>query len=77
MVRECFRKQYGDAGSPGLCKGGEQAWGLFPGCLEGFVWLQMEGEKKKKKKKAAAGSLMKSLDRRVSRVEEHNQTPDM
>lgn len=55
MVRECFRKQYGDAGSPGLCKGGKQAWGLFPGCLEGFVWLQMEGEKKKKRKKLQLG----------------------
>lgn len=46
--------------------------------LPGGICLAADGRgKKKKKKKAAAGSLMKSLDRRVSRVEEHNQTPDM
>lgn len=52
---------------PGVCS--LAAWRDLFGC-------RWKGEKKKKKK-AAAGSLMKSLDRRVSRVEEHNQTPDM
>lgn len=47
-----------------------------PGVCSLALWRDLFGCKWRDKK-AAAGSLMKSLDRRVSRVEERNQTPDI
>lgn len=63
------RKQYDGAGSLGLWEGGGWTGGLFPG----GICLASDGGTKK----AASGQLVKCLDRRVSRIEEHNQTPDI
>lgn len=68
-MRMCFRKHYSDARSPGLWGGGGQALGLFTACLEGFSWLQVQGQK--------VSMSPNEGDKRVPTVQEHNESSNV